>query len=37
MGTQLVAGEDPLVNHIAHIISALLAWTLAGALSMTDS
>jgi hypothetical protein len=37
MGTHLVAGEDPLVNHIAHIISALLAWKLAGALAMTDS
>jgi hypothetical protein len=37
MGTHLVAGEDPLVNHIAHIISALLAWKLAGALSMTDA
>jgi hypothetical protein len=37
MGTHLVAGEDPVVNHIAHIIGALLAWKLAGALSMTDS
>lgn len=37
MGAHLVAGEDALVNHIAHIIGALLAWTLAGALSMTDS
>jgi hypothetical protein len=36
MGAQLVKGEDPLINHIAHIIGAVLAWKLAGALSMTD-
>lgn len=37
LSTHLVAGEEPLVNHIAHIIGALVAWTLAGAFSMTDS
>jgi hypothetical protein len=36
MGVHLVEGEDPLINHIAHIIGAVLAWKLAGALSMTD-
>ena len=36
MGTNLVTGEDPLLNHVAHIIGAFLAWKLAGTLTMTD-
>jgi hypothetical protein len=37
MGTHLVTGEDPLLNHVAHVIGALAAWKLAGAFSMVDA
>lgn len=36
LNTRLVAGEDPWVNHLVHAGGAVLAWKLAGVLSMAE-
>lgn len=33
MGTVLVAGERPWLNHLTHVVSAAIAWVLTGALA----
>lgn len=33
MGTVLVAGERPWLNHVSHVVSAVLAWLVTGALA----
>jgi len=34
--THLVEGENPWLNHLAHVLSAICAWTLSGWYSLPD-